>query len=232
MENMHFNVANVIPLCSHIGYVASSLHMRQSFFPRRFIPIHIFTVFNLATQCNKFPGATLNINLLLCWLPFHFSHFVFSFFYFGSETRMLAAHKWHTESHWEACALCNTKPGREKNVSNIFLYELANGLIYFRYAVIDDMHFSIQHPKFNARQCFVWHTQPLTFRFFISRSRLPIGWISFLFHSFILSVSLSHLQNFLLIEKCWLCTCAILPYLLMSNFFLCCLFDSDVWTKW
>lgn len=155
-----------------------------------------------------------------------FSFWLFSL-YFGSETRMLAAHKWHTESHWEACALCNTKPGSEKNVSNIFLYELANDLIYFRYAVIDDMHFSIQHPKFNARQCFVWHIQPLTFRFFISR--LPIGWISFF--SFILSVSLSHLQHFHLIEKCWFCSCAIFPYPSMSNFFLCCLFDSDVWTK-
>lgn len=41
-------------------------------FARRFMSIHILRYFRPYTQCNKFPGETLNINLLLCWLRLFF----------------------------------------------------------------------------------------------------------------------------------------------------------------
>lgn len=101
MHKISFYVANVIFRCSHIAGVCRFFFPSTygNHFARRFMSIHILCYFRPYTQCNKFPGETLNINLLLCWLRL----FCHSILYLAHEqqqqTRMLAVHEWQ-RNHW------------------------------------------------------------------------------------------------------------------------------------
>lgn len=152
----------------HGNHFASSIYVHSH-----------FRHFRHYTECNKFSGKTLNINLLL-WVGF----LVVDLAVLSMKCRHGC---WQNMSdsgtsirHYKVTKQTKKK-NKKTNFNRTFLHEQAQMILTYFRCTLGDMHFSIQHPKFNARQCVVWHTQPLmvAFSFHLSCARHWIGWIFF-----------------------------------------------------